>query len=83
MGYKTTVHIGMVSDSWFPGDGKQKWLRELMVFELFKIGDSKLGQLFDKYNELPSAQKVFFFASNGNTKIKKDRYGDELVAVPF
>jgi len=47
--------------------------------DLCKLGDSRLYNLNTKYKDTPCG----IFASDGNTVITEDCYGDKLVAIPL
>ena len=88
MGYETKVYIGRVSDIKWRGDGNMKWMAESISFDLHKIGDSKLGELFRKYKEQydkdkRSVTRVYVYAPASERKIKDDCYDDVMIAVPF
>ena len=73
MGYDTKIHVGTKSTLLEPV------LLEWVSMDLGKLGDSRLYNLKSKYKDTPCA----IFASDGDTHITEDCYGDKLIAIPL
>ncbi len=77
MGYELKIYIGDKCN-FEVGMEKHIGIIEKSMFELGKIGDDRLMKLFHEESKKKDKQLAYLFASNGDTKIKKDRYNDVL-----
>lgn len=75
MGYEIKLHIGTTFRF---KNTKRSWFQEVAMVDLCKPGyDSEIYQL----SLFESAEKIYLYASNGNTHIIKDMYDKSLTAV--
>lgn len=79
MGYESRLIIGItttfdaINTRTKKPDSRYKW------FQVYaEINVSKM----DGLDIPPNLQKVYIYGLNGNTQIKKDKYGEQLVAIP-
>jgi len=89
MGYELRAYIGDVVKHPTNIDGVERfWMNVVAEIDLCKLGtDSAIGGVASKYMGKVSKEEegipVYIFESDGNTRTIKDRYDDELVAIPF
>jgi hypothetical protein len=79
MGYEQRIYVGEPSPYPCPSiDGNKTWFQVFGMIDLCKVGG---GLVTD--DVVKACKPVFIFGSDGDTKIEKDCYGTELVAVPI
>ncbi len=75
MGYEIKLHIGTIYKF---DHTKRSWFQEIAMVDLCKPGyQSKIFEL----STLVEKEKVYLYASNGNTHIIKDMYDKQLTAI--
>jgi hypothetical protein len=77
MGYEVTLRVGRVCD--WGNESPQAFLTDALV-DLCKPGNCKMLNLLEPGHDF---KQVYFFESDGNTKVSEDRYGDFLYAIPI
>jgi hypothetical protein len=75
MGYEVDLYLGEVSDFSVLDDKGIKWFSVCSMIDLSKPGYS--SNIIKVKGEVP----VYFYGTDGNTKITEDRYGEKLMAV--
>jgi hypothetical protein len=79
MGYEQRIYVGEPSPYPMPSiDGNKTWFR---VFGMIDVG--KVGGMLVPDDVAKAGSPIFIFGTDGDTKIVKDCYGTELVAVPI
>ena len=79
MGYEQRIYVGEPSP--YPSpliDGNKTWFQVFGMIDLCKVGGTLVTD-----EVLKAGKPVFMFGSDGDTKIDKDCYGTELVAIPI
>ena len=84
MGYEIKAYVGHTGNY---ESEKPKWFDVVAEMSLSKIGSkSELMKLIVSEKERlkeDDARDVYFYASDGNTKIVKDKYGEKLFTIPL
>jgi hypothetical protein len=76
MGYEQRIYVGQPSPYPVPSiDGNKTYFQVFGMIDVCKVGGSHSDTAF--------AMPVFIFGTDGDTKIEKDHYGTELVAIPI
>lgn len=80
MGYETTIYVGALPllrlDSKLGVD--RAWLQVMGMVDCSVLHDGLVSEEVAK-----KGMPVYFFGTDGDTQITKDRYGTNLVAVPI
>ena len=67
-----------------PDGNKERYLSPFGMIDLKKCGDCNLLKIVSEFGqELDENVYPFVYGSDGNSKIKKDCYGDKLIPVPL
>ena len=79
MGFEQRIYVGEPSPYLCPSiDGNKTWFQVFGMIDLCKVGGCLVTD-----EVLKAGKPVFMFGSDGDTKIDKDCYGSELVAIPI
>lgn len=82
MGYELEMHVGEISDGLGKVTGGGKYFMNVATIDLCKCGNSPIGQLVAKAKKKTcKLPKVYWYGSNGDTRITEDRYNDALRAL--
>ena len=76
MGYESKFYIVNKSDFIADEDGYY-YAEKIAMFDLCKVPG-----LYIKIKDYPKAN-VYIYSDDGNTEIKNDLYGDELIEIPI
>lgn len=79
MGYEINLHIGRKYN--FSHEENGEGMTEVAKFDLSKPGSGKLLDLLHVEKNKENATKAYLWASDGDTKLTTDRYGDQLVHI--
>lgn len=79
MGYEQRIYVGEPSPYPCPSiDGNKTWFQVFGMIDVCKVGGMLVPDDVAK-----AGIPIFIFGTDGDTKIVKDCYGTELVAVPI
>lgn len=80
MGYELNLHIGRKYN--FDNEEEVTGMTEVAKFDLSKPGSGELLDLLHKEkNKEEDVKPAYIWASDGDTQIKTDHYGDKLVHI--
>lgn len=74
MGYESRIYV-VEKSSLSPDENGKRFAEVIAVFNGSKFGG--LSEIFKKKTD------CYIYADNGNTRIFKDKYGDELTEAPL
>lgn len=81
MGYEIKIYVGEVPSF---EKNEPKWFNVIGMVDICKPGyESQIYKLAVDKESWTFQQKVYFYGSDGNTQINKDKYGEELKTFPI